>query len=377
MDSAYERMREVIKALGYTSNEKFEDAVGLGHGFVSRITSKFTKKATLAIANVHPQVNMNYVRTGMGEMFVEKQTVIKDTPKERLQQYLVFKGIMRSEFIKNTGLATNFPLMSNGGKFSPKTIYKVNSVYPDINMDWLATGMGDMIQEECDLFEEGNYKDRLRIFCDEAKISPLFFLTKCNFYAKSIMRLPDSLSESLSTSIKEAFPMLNMGWVKTGKGKMLNDAVNSIPLKNISFIPLVTQVVRNTYRNNCFDEDYISGLPTMPFIKDGNGKYVAFEIDDDSMDDGSSRAYQNGDIAICKLCYNCVTKDDGHLCKGMECVVVSKNDVRVKQIVGFDSKKGQITLHSFNPIYKDVTLDLNDVRQVFSVEFQQKKRGVS
>ena len=82
MDSAYERMNAVIKTLGYTSNEKFEDAVGLGHGFVSRITSKFTKKAVLAITSVYPQVNMNYVRTGQGEMFVEKQQVVTDTPKE-------------------------------------------------------------------------------------------------------------------------------------------------------------------------------------------------------------------------------------------------------------------------------------------------------
>lgn len=39
MNSAYERLKAVITALGYTSNEKFEDTVGLGHGFVSRITS--------------------------------------------------------------------------------------------------------------------------------------------------------------------------------------------------------------------------------------------------------------------------------------------------------------------------------------------------
>lgn len=37
MNSAYERLKAVITALGYTSNEKFEDTVGLGHGFVTSL----------------------------------------------------------------------------------------------------------------------------------------------------------------------------------------------------------------------------------------------------------------------------------------------------------------------------------------------------
>ena len=50
MNSAYERLKAVITALGYTSNEKFEDTVGLGHGFVSRITNRVSSKSLLAIA---------------------------------------------------------------------------------------------------------------------------------------------------------------------------------------------------------------------------------------------------------------------------------------------------------------------------------------
>ena len=46
MNSAYERLKAVITALGYTSNEKFEDTVGLGHGFVSRITNRVSSKSS-------------------------------------------------------------------------------------------------------------------------------------------------------------------------------------------------------------------------------------------------------------------------------------------------------------------------------------------
>ena len=70
MNSAYERLKAVITALGYTSNEKFEDTVGLGHGFVSRITNRVSSKSLQAITRKFPQVNPSYIRTGMGEMFI-------------------------------------------------------------------------------------------------------------------------------------------------------------------------------------------------------------------------------------------------------------------------------------------------------------------
>lgn len=374
MDSAYERMDAVIKALGYTSHEKFEDAVGLGHGFVSRITSKFTKKAVLAINSVYPQVNMNYVRTGAGEMFVEKQQIINDTPKERLQKYLAFKNVSRADFIKNTGIANNFPLLANGGTFSTKIIYKVNAKYSDLNMDWLATGFGKMLQEGFDLSKTSTYKERLDIFCDEMGISPLFFLTKCKFYEKSWKRLPDTPSKTLLNSIASTYPMLNLEWVKTGNGKMLNDEIVSLSFKNVCFVPLVPQMAYAGYLNGFADDVYISALPTIPIIKEDKEKYIAFEVSGDSMDDGSSRAYQDGDIVICKLIPNYMIKDNIVNLTGKEIVLVHKEGILIKQVSTIDMNEGYISLHSYNPIYKDLTLKLDEVMQVLSIEYQQKKK---
>ena len=374
MDSAYERMNAVIKALGYTSNEKFEDAVGLGHGFVSRITSKFTKKAVLAITSVYPQVNMNYVRTGQGEMFVEKQQIVTDSPKERLQKYLAFKNVARADFIKNTGIANNFPLLPNGGSFSTKIIYKVNVKYPDLNMDWLATGIGEMIQAECDLSKISNYKERLEIFCDEMGISPLFFLTKCKFYGKSLKRLPNDPSKNLLKSIASTYPILNLEWLKTGNGNMLNEEIISLSAKNVSLIPLVPHMAYAGYLNGFADNAYMSALPTIPIIKEDKGKFVAFEVNGDSMDDGSFRAYQDGDIIICKLIpIDLINNGDINLI-GKELVLVHKEGILVKQVTSIDLAKAFISLHSYNPIYKDLTLGLEDVMQVFTIEYQQKKK---
>ena len=78
MNSAYERLKAVIIALGYTSNEKFEDTVGLGHGFVSRITNRVSSKSLQAITRKFPQVNPSYIRTGMGEMFISSPIKVSE-----------------------------------------------------------------------------------------------------------------------------------------------------------------------------------------------------------------------------------------------------------------------------------------------------------
>ena len=102
MNSAYERLKAVITALGYTSNEKFEDTVGLGHGFVSRITNRVSSKSLQAITRKFPQVNPSYIRTGMGEMFISSPIKVSENEnaKTRLREYLKYKGITKREFCR-------------------------------------------------------------------------------------------------------------------------------------------------------------------------------------------------------------------------------------------------------------------------------------
>ena len=83
MNSAYERLKAVITALGYTSNEKFEDTVGLGHGFVSRITNRVSSKSLQAITSKFPQVNPSFIRTGMGEMFISSPVKVNENENAR------------------------------------------------------------------------------------------------------------------------------------------------------------------------------------------------------------------------------------------------------------------------------------------------------
>lgn len=374
MSSAYNNMKAVVSALGFTSNEKFEDAVGLGHGFVSRITNRVSAKSMQAILDKFPQVNPSYIRTGTGEMFIAGQQVITTTAKSRLDAFLKYKGITRQEFIFSTGVNCNFPIIREGGTFTAATSFKVNSKYPELNMDWLANGQGKMLQEKYTAESLTNYKERIRMFCSELGISVTFFLKKCGLVKTSLKLLPETPSIVVLNKISAKYPMLNIEWIKTGKGNMLVSELNSTTSDNITFVPLVPQRAYAGYLNGYMDDVYVSALPTIPIVKEGKDKYIAFEVNGDSMDDGSSRAYQDGDIVICKMCPDYMTKGNNIHYDGREFIVVHKDGILLKQIAQMDLPNERITLHSFNPTYRDLELSLADVRQILNVEYQQKKK---
>lgn len=374
MSSAYNNMKAIVSALGFTSNEKFEDAVGLGHGFVSRITNRVSAKSIQAILDKFPQVNPSFIRTGTGEMFVSAQQVITTTAKERLDEFLKYKGITRQEFLTTTGVNCNFPIIRDGGTFTAATSFKVNSKYPELNMYWLANGQGQMLQEEYTAESLTNYKERIRAFCGELGISVSFFMKKCGLVKTSLKLLPETPSIAILNKISTKYPMLNIDWIKTGNGNMLVNELNSDMGGNMSFIPLVPQRAYAGYLCGYADDVYVSALPTIPIVKEGKDKYVAFEVSGNSMDDGSSRAYQDGDIVICKECPDYMIKNNNIHYEGKEFIVVHREGILLKQITDLNLQDGRIKLHSFNPTYRDLELNLGDVRQILDVEYQQKRK---
>lgn len=378
MGSAYERMKAVITALGFTSSEKFEDTVGLGHGFVSRIKSTVSEKSMEKIRSKFPKVNPLYIKAGVGDMFTDTPISIDaEGVRTRFNEYLAEKGITRIEFIGRAGLSQRFPTVPANGNYSTTTTYKIATKFPDLNLTWLIYGVGDMLQdvdiETAMKNESTNYKSRIAFFCEEIGISKSKFLKDCKIPKTSIMWLPSNPTKLLLDRLRIAFPQLNINWLLTGDGNMLNE--NALVTKgNVSFIPLIPQQAHAGYLGGYADSDYLSKLPTIPFVNLGRDTYMAFEVSGSSMDDGSYRAYQDGDIVICKECPAHIVKCNGINTKGKEFVIVHKQGILLKCIDNLDLENGKITLHSFNPLFDDLTLNLDEVMQIWSVEYQQKKR---
>ena len=66
--------------------------------------------------------------------------------KQRILQYIEYKGITKYECYKNTGIANGVLSQANG--LSEDNILKFLSYYTDINAEWLLTGKGPMLKEE-------------------------------------------------------------------------------------------------------------------------------------------------------------------------------------------------------------------------------------
>ena len=107
--------------------------------------------------------------------------------------------------------------------------------------------------------------------------------------------------------------------------------------------------------------------------KIGHGKYFAFEVDGDSMDDGSRISFERGDIVLVRELDKADWQPRLHIGQWRFWVVVWQNCVRLKEIVAQDGET--ITLHSLNPSpeYTDFSLDLGNVAHLFNVIKKQPK----
>lgn len=134
-------------------------------------------------------------------------------------------------------------------------------------------------------------------------------------------------------------------------------------------VPLVPIRAKAGYLVGYGDDVYIQTLPTVPVITDRtfHGKYRCFEVEGDSMDDGSRNAICDRDIILgrevsrqlwtCKLHY-----------KDWLFVIVHQEGILVKQIVAHNVEEGTITCHSLNPLYgDDFEIRLDEVAELYNV----------
>jgi transcriptional regulator with XRE-family HTH domain len=69
------------------------------------------------------------------------------TVKERLKEYLKYKGIGQRPFSLSMGLSANY--VNAIRKSIPlDTLAMIETKYPDLSKDWLLTGRGEMLRED-------------------------------------------------------------------------------------------------------------------------------------------------------------------------------------------------------------------------------------
>ena len=66
------------------------------------------------------------------------------TQKDRILQFIEYKGISKNKFYNETGISNG--ILDKKSGLSMDTIEKFYSTYPEINPEWLLTGKGEMLK---------------------------------------------------------------------------------------------------------------------------------------------------------------------------------------------------------------------------------------
>lgn len=220
---------------------------------------------------------------------------------------------------------------------------------------------------------QNTVKERLIEFLKSKKISQAKFAKAIGVSTGYVNAIRVSIQPDKLASIASCYPSLNIDWLLTGQGDMLRDnpiqsnakIVDSIFI-DVPFIPIRA---RAGYLAGYGDQQYINEMPTIPVITDRtfHGKYICFEVEGDSMDDGGRAAIWDGDIILGREIKKDLWQYKLHINKWYF-IIVHKEGIMVKQIVDHDLETGIITCHSLNPLYgEDFELNLNDIHELYNV----------
>lgn len=155
----------------------------------------------------------------------------------------------------------------------------------------------------------------------------------------------------------------------TKSGTKYYEMANGKFRMRVPFIPVKAYA---KYVDEYRDAEYIGGaFDEFDFIVDqiGHGRYYAFEIKGDSMDDDSKRSICNGDIVLARELSSEHWRNKLRTEDYPNWIIVLENTVLCKQIVEQNVEACFITCHSLNPSpeYADFELKLRDVKQLFNI----------
>lgn len=348
-----ERMQEVLMVLGVSASQ-FENECGLAHGFVARVTREITKKTRMKIKKAYPRLNIEYIATGSGDVFI-REGETHDTIKDRLKAFLDQMHIGRKEFTQMSGVSET--LISNMSEnLRNSSLERIYRAFPMLSPEWLEYGDGDMILERRERKTRDTPLNRINRFIAFLGITTTAFLAETK-----ITSFRENVTKRTVDRIVKRYPFVNPLWLMHGTGNMIDTPPKSINAK-FSYAPLVSQRAFAGYLSGFGDEEYMDSLEKVPYVEDEetHGNIIAIEVSGDSMDDGSAEGYRNGDIILARE-----VRLDNVSYRRYDFVIVHRTGILIKRIirVGEDT----ITIHSLNREYGDIDISVSDIMKLFIV----------
>jgi transposase len=216
-------------------------------------------------------------------------------------------------------------------------------------------------------------KERLIEFVKYKGISNSEFCRRIGVSNAFISSMVKSIQPDKLKSITSSFPELNTGWLMTGEGEMLKDANTEYKseLQEKQFashieVKVVTTNARAGYSESYYADEYLQDMPTVLIEADREykGKYLAFEINGDSMEPD----YNAGDVVICREIKRDLWRSKLHINDWDFVIAHSTKGIMLKQITSHNVETGEIVCHSVNTEeHPDFTLNLREVAFLYNV----------
>lgn len=365
-----DRMTALLRELGLTHGE-FQDQCGLGGGFVSRISPMTRKTSFDKIREAFPQVNVNWLITGKGEMFGDEPVVDGLTVGERLHIFALSQGMNDRQFERAADLANGY-LTKASDAITPKMRLQLSDKFPFLNLDWLVTGAGNMLSASGSVAASVSAKDRLRHYISSLGIGESRFLARCGLSAKRVDALPRMIPDDILTQIGNAYPTLNIEWLVSGKGNMERKP-HIASDTDMPAIPFVPSDMQGEYAMRHSDRVFVASLPSLPLNTMDGGCFVGFEVTEHAMDDGSSSSLLCGDTVVCREIPMGEMLASAASYEGRSFALVTKYGILIRSVRECDTISLTVTLHPSNTEYKDDTLGVTDIGKVFVVEWVLRK----
>lgn len=257
---------------------------------------------------------------------------MKESINNRIKQIVDQSGKSVRAYAEFAGIAQTTLNDCIKGTTEPKfgLIDRIMTAEPNINPDWLLTGNGSIYRS--------------------------------NEYERTKFKNPSS------TEDQEPYFVNNSG-------------VKYFELPNGRFrmrVPMIPVKAYAKYIDECRDAEFAQNMEEVEFIVDkiGLGRYFAFEIKGDSMDDGSKRSLSDKDIVLARELSPEYWRNKLHNDEYPFWIITLDTTIVCKQIVEQDLDRCEITCHSLNPSpeYADFSISLNDVRQLCNIVARQSNQ---
>ena len=240
---------------------------------------------------------------------------MEETVKQRLIKFIEFKGLSVRAFERTIGVSNGYIKALRKSPTTDKMLSIIRN-FPELSQEWLVEGKGEMLTQDVVPVRQAEFREYER-----TKSGNRFYRSA---EGHIVMQVP-------------IVPLEALGSPEDEYATIVSDYENETTL---------------------FEVDEVH-----------HGKYLAFRVNGDSMDDGTRNSFERGDIVLVRELSRDKWLPRLHYRDWPYWVIVFGNNVRIKQIIGQDENTGTITLHSLNPSpeYTDFTLHLDQISRLFNV----------